>query len=174
MKTSLILLLFLLPGLAEAQDSAKSSGDSTTARAAWTVSENPDLKGESGRLLVTVPVPGASMIFHILKPGSEERIDTWYDSGSAGFYPGTYDVKVWEMLVRGVPIEKGKDTRVHVGALSLSVDGIYSVHDESGRQVFNGIGSEKPIVVLPAGSYRLTVPNGSHTLEIEDGKVTEF
>lgn len=143
----------------------------------WEMKANPSLKGATGRLLVKVPTK-ASMIFQVYKGGEQDpykHITAWYDSAASNFMPGKYDVKIWDARIDGVPVERGKDTRIRVGVLHVMLDGTYEVYDESKtKKVFGGHAKEKSKIVLPAGTYHVKVKDAFGETVIKDGQVTQF
>lgn len=154
-----------------------SNTRSAPRQSMWDIKSNPALKGATGRLLVKVPTK-ASMIFHVYKAGEQDpykHIVAWYESAAGNFMPGRYDIKIWEARINGVPVQRGKDTRIRVGVLHLMIDGTYEVYDETKmKMVFQGHAKEKNKIVLPAGTYHVKVNEAFGEAVIRDGQVTQF
>lgn len=167
-----LLTLALLGSPAIGTSGGVQSVEAEAAAAApWRMVANPSLRGATGRIVVDVPIE-ASMIFHVLKPGSAERIDTWYGDKAGNLLPGSYDVQIWEKVIPGVPVERGKDTQVRVGVIDQTVAGIWELVDETGQRVYNDVGPKK--VVLPVGTYVVKVGGGQQQIMIGESQVTAF
>lgn len=79
------------------------------------------------------------------------------------------------MRVNGVPVARGKETRIRVGVLHLMIDGTYEVYDQAKTtKVFGGHAKEKSRIVLPVGTYQIKVNDAFGEVVIGDGKVTQF
>lgn len=146
----------------------------------WTITPNPSLKGTPGRMTVNLP-PGTKYVVQVFKSGSRERAASESGFKSASLLPGLYDViintggsdaaQLWR--VRGIPVESGKDTRLHAGVLNVTVDGIWNVYDES-RDVMIVGGNGPAKIGLLAGSYQVKLGNAFTSIVIRDGQVTDF
>jgi Cu/Ag efflux protein CusF len=141
----------------------------------WEVTPNPSLRGSTGRLVVNVP-GDARLLLNIMKAGETNFIDSWYGSKAGNFLPGSYDIKIWDARLRGVPVERGHDTRLRVGALSVPAGAAtFEVYDETRTdRVYSGHAAESSRIVLPVGRYFVRAAGGEQLVVIRDGRVTEF
>ena len=149
----------------------KDNKSSTASSALWEIQANPALKGATGRIIVNAPDKG-SMILHFLKPGEKNHFDAWYANKTGEFLPGYYDLKFFKLLIPNVPVEKGKDTRLKVGVLSINSTGKWKVYSKDGSEIRNGTGQYK--LILPAGKYQVELLSGKMEVELKDGKIEEF
>ena len=158
-----------------AWSSTASAATSASEHPSWTLTPNPALRGAMGRLVLTVPGDDASVLFHILRAGTDDRLDTWYGADAGSFLPGRYDIGLWEARITDVPVERGMDTQVRAGVLSVTFEGSYTLLDESGERVVNAVGNEKRKVLVPPGRYRMELRTGQGAVvTITDGQITEF
>lgn len=139
----------------------------------WEIIPNQSLKGSTGRLVAQLPAK-ASMILQIHKSGEPKHFDAWYDSKASNLLPAIYDIKVNNVWLQNVPIQKGKDTRLKLGVLEIPFDGNYSVKMDDGTEVIKVSGNEKRMLVLPEGKYKVVVASGEQQVKIKDGAVTTF
>jgi hypothetical protein len=147
----------------------------------WTTTANKSLKGANGRMTVTLP-KGTEYVFYVYRSGAE-RLSVGKKYGSAfTLPPGLYDIvinkggsdtaKKWR--VRGIPIERGKDTRVHAGVLNVvSAEGMWQVYDENRTTIITG-GKGPGKVGLAAGNYVIKISGEFSPVVIKDGQVTDF
>ncbi|MGQ0549019.1 MAG: hypothetical protein ACT4PY_05050 [Armatimonadota bacterium] len=147
----------------------------------WTITPNRLLKGATGRLVVTLP-KGTEFVVYVYRAGAKSPSAGQKYGKAFTLAPGPYDVvinkggsdmaRLWR--IRGVPIERGKDTRIHAGVLNVvSAEGMWQVYDENKVViVVDGSGPEK--VGLAAGKYLIKISGEFSPVVIKDGQVTNF
>lgn len=146
----------------------------------WTITPNPSLTGTIGRMVVDLP-KGTKYVVKIFKSGDNNQAVGEASFKSASLLPGVYDVLIntgasvakmpWRL--RGVPVESGKDTRLHAGVLNITASGMWHVYDEA-REVMLVGGNGPSRIGLLAGRYQVKVANDFMPIVIRDGQVTDF
>jgi hypothetical protein len=141
----------------------------------WVMTPNPSLSGINGRL-VTKFAPGtdsAARVIRVFNPGTENEVSMAVLGEDQTLIEGEYDVKVLRVTVPKVPIKKGFETRLLIGALAFASrdQDLHYVYDAKGeKQLFYLIGYE--VIAIPAGKYSLKAGNRVVPFEIKDGQVT--
>ena len=87
--------------------------------------------------------------------------------------PGSYDLEINHILVKGVPVEKGNNTRLKTGILKIRNKTPWTLYDEAKQKVLIN-GSSEEIRGLPIGKYKLTIKGEDHDIEIKDGKTEKY
>lgn len=146
----------------------------------WTITPNSSLTGAIGRMVVDLP-KGTKYVVKIFKSGDSNQALGESSFKSASLLPGLYDVIIntgasvakspWRL--RGVPVESGKDTRLHAGVLNITATGMWHVYDEA-REVMIVGGHGPSRIGLLAGRYQVKVANDFRPIVIQDGQVTDF
>ncbi len=73
--------------------------------------------------------------------------------------PGEFNVFLTYLPVKGVPVQKGMNTRLKAGILNVVTTGQWSLHDESKEKVY--VIYYKPSKIgLPVGKYNIQI-NGA-------------
>ncbi len=80
--------------------------------------------------------------------------------------PGTYRVKINNIPVEDVPLQKGKNTKLRVGYISFS-SADWSIYDESGMNLYLS-GVEKGKVAVPVGKYTIRTGNKRQPQKVDD------
>jgi hypothetical protein len=146
----------------------------------WEIVPSEKAKGPVGRLVINIP-PAEGNVFRsteVFRPGEASYLHSTYNGGEFDLLPGVYEIRLNYAVVKNVPVERGKDTRLFVGLLKIEVpDGTESrVFDASGK-VRLGPGTTyrgSTIVALPAGKYILEVAGGRREIAIKDRATTEL
>ena len=143
----------------------------------WKLVPNAALNGAMGRLIVSPPA-NSSYFVGVFRTGSTESRAAQYVGTNFMLLPGSYDVKVAHdnspLRVRGVPIQRGMDTRLAVGQLSLNLPQTqWTVMDEAKEgTVWIGYGQLR--LGLPVGTYYVKVNDEFSKVRVRDGQITQF
>lgn len=127
---------------------------------------------ENGNLYVTLP-KDTKWDLTIYTTGSDKVLSNTMLQTSFPLPPGLYDLEINHIWIKGVPIEKGNDTRLKTGILRIKDKTPWTLYDETKQKVLvNGSSSETRGV--PIGKYKLTIKDQDHDIEIRDGKTVEM
>ncbi len=156
-----------------AEQQASSSNAASSGNEQWEMKTNAALKGNTGRIRFDCK-DSVIIRMHFFNPGEQKHFDSWYKCETANFLPGSYDITVSGVRINNVPVQKGSDTRIRLGVLSVNVTGNmpWQVNDLSGKKVYNNYGSKK--IALPVGEYKVMMKGRELGVRVEDGKVVEF
>jgi hypothetical protein len=138
----------------------------------WQITPNEKLKGPTGRIVLKFPGE-ASVIFHVLDASGKQLV-AWYENDAGNFMPGTYTIRIWDSVYKGMPVKKNMDTRIKVGVLKLNITEPYKILDGDGGEMFSGHPAEKNAIVFPVGKYIIQTSTLKEPIEIKDGEVTDF
>ncbi|MEX2244123.1 MAG: hypothetical protein WD716_09795 [Fimbriimonadaceae bacterium] len=142
----------------------------------WVITPNARLSGIMGRLVTKFPekTDSSGRLIYVYAPGTtEDHVSVAATGEDQDIVEGEYDVKVMRVTVPNVPIKKGHETRLLIGALTFAGrdQSLHYVFDSTGqKQLFQIIGYE--IIAVPAGTYSLKAGNRVIPFEIKDGEVT--
>jgi Ni/Co efflux regulator RcnB len=160
---------------AAAQESKRETGAAERPQPErWKIEPAADLTGK-GRLLIEWPerVPMGHQRVEIHSAEGVEKPDR--GKGKFELLPGAYDVVVAGKRVAGVPVEKGKETRLLVGLLRV----VYK--DMSKTEVYDA--DKKTLLVKDYGTLNLALPVGKYwvrigprlvEVELKEGETAEF
>jgi hypothetical protein len=143
----------------------------------WEVTQNAELRGINGRLITRFPerTSGTLRIIRVLSPGTETQVSRAVTGDDQLVPEGEYDVEVMKVRLAKVPIKKGYDTRIRIGAVTFAAGGNsrHSIFDAAGqKELFRMMGSE--VMPLPEGKYSIKAGTRVIPFEIKDGQVTEL
>ena len=151
---------------------------------------NPAQKGSAEKWVIT-PVSGMKGILGRLNTGFPPDVEWTLDvrttenkfitnrsgagrqGSSYDIAPGYYFFRLNTITVENVPIEKGKETRLKAGYLSIISEGIWSLYDES-KKKFHTSGNKPKKIALPVGNYQLNLGGQFFPLVIIDGETVEM
>lgn len=132
-------------------------------------------KGATGTVSINLP---DGVEWHLDITSSDDRAlgkwdDRWNNKKTINLIPGEYNIFFTYIPVRGVPVQKGMNTRLKAGILNVVTTGQWSIHDESKKKVY--VIYYKPSkIALPVGRYNLQYNGQYIAIEIKEGEVTEF
>ena len=143
----------------------------------WVVTPDAALRGIQGRLVTNFPenTDGTGRQVYVFSPGTTEQVSYQGTGGDHELIEGGYDVKIEEVTLKNVPIKRGHETRILVGALAFAARGqsFIAIFDATGEtQLFQMLGYE--VKGMPAGTYSLKAGSRVVPFEIKDGEVTEL
>jgi len=151
---------------------------------------NPAQKGSAEKWVIT-PVSGMKGILGRLNTGFPPDVEWTLDvrttenkfitnrsgagrqGSSYDIAPGYYFFRLNTITVENVPIEKGKETRLKAGYLSIISEGNWSLYDES-KKKFHTSGNKPKKIALPVGNYQLNLGGQFFPLVIIDGETVEM
>lgn len=147
----------------------------TAEQGPWVLTPNASLSGIQGKLVTKFPAKtdSAARVIRVFSPGTEDEVSMAVLGEDQTLIEGDYDVKVLRVTVPKVPIKKGFETRLLIGALAIAArdQNLHYVYDAKGeKQLFYLIGYET--IAMPAGKYSVKAGNRVVPFEIKDGEVT--
>lgn len=123
-------------------------------------------KSSTGKLFVTLP-KGTEWDMTVYAAGTTKVLSNTSLKTSLTLPPGTYDVQVNHIWVRGVPVEKGNNTRLKAGVLHMTTTDSWTLYDEPKKIVLiNSLSPQER--GLPIGKYKLTILGQVQDIEIID------
>lgn len=138
----------------------------------WVITQNPTAKGATGKLFLNIPKEVESVIT-ISQPVTERQVSYTLNEHAFSLVPGTYDFTLSGSKVKGVPVQKGMDTRIKAGILNVVATGTWTLYDEKkDRQVYYSISAKK--IGLPIGTYQLEINGTMQQVVIKDGETVDF
>jgi len=152
-----------------------TSGDGTSGNAnaadKWVINK-VNAKSGTGKLFVSLP-KGTEWDITIYSAGSTKVLSNTMLQQEFVLLPGSYDLEINHIWIKGVPVEKGNSTRLKTGVLHISNATSWTLYDEAKEKVvINSSSAQKR--GLPIGKYRLTIMNQDQDIEIKDGEMVEF
>jgi hypothetical protein len=152
-----------------------TSGDGTTgnenATDKWVINK-VNAKSGTGKLFVTLP-KGSEWDITIYSAGSSKVLSNTMLQQDFVLLPGSYDLEINHISVKGVPVEKGNNTRLKTGVLHITNPTSWTLYDEAKEKVLiNSTSAQKRGV--PIGKYKLTIMGQDQDIEIKDGETVEY
>jgi hypothetical protein len=150
----------------------------TESKGPWVITPNAQLRGIIGRLVTKFPdkTDSSGRLIYVYEPGkTSDHVSVSAVGEDQDIVEGEYDVKVMRVTVPNVPIKKGHETRLLIGALTFAGrdQSLHYVFDATGqKQMFQIIGYE--IIAVPAGTYSLKAGTRVIPFVVKDGEVTEL
>ena len=140
----------------------------------WVITPVEDMKGVLGRLNTNFP---ADVEWSIDVRTTEDKFITNRSSANKQAYhalaPGIYYFRLNTITVHDVPIEKGKETRIKAGILSIVSEGRWEIRSEE-KQKFHTSGNKPKKIALPIGNYQLKLGEQFFPIVIRDNKTVEM
>jgi hypothetical protein len=160
-------------GYSATSEDATSGSENATAK--WVITLAPTIKGVLGRLNTSFP-EGVDWTIDVRT--TEDKFITNRSSSSKhgssyDITPGNYYFRLNTITVQDVPIEKGKETRLKAGYLSIVSEGDWSLYDES-KKKFHTSGNKPKKIALPVGNYQLKLGGQFFPLVVIDGETVEM
>lgn len=174
MKKSLLLALPIAIGIIGGLFIAcKNKNEATTDNPAekWVINK-VNANTDNGKLIVTLPKE-TEWDMTIYGAGSSKVLSNTMLQTSFALSPGLYDLEINHIWIKGVPIEKGNDTRLKTGVLHVPNKTAWTLYDETKQNVLiNSSSTQKR--GLPIGKYKLSLKGQDHDIEIKDGKTVKM
>lgn len=152
-----------------------SGNSEENASAKWVISTT-NMKGVLGRLNTSF---AADVEWSVeIRTGADNKYITsrsgfskhgpWYDIA-----PGIYDLQLNTIVVENVPVERGKETRLKTGVLSIVSEGDWEIYNET-KEKFQTSGNKPKKIALPVGSYQLKLGGQFYPIVIKDKETVEY
>jgi hypothetical protein len=126
----------------------------------------------TGNLLIDLP-KDTKWDITIYTAGSSKVLSNTMLQTSFALPPGLYDLEINHILIKGVPVEKGNNTRLKAGVLHIRNKTPWTLYDEAKQKVLiNGSSEEER--GLPIGKYKLSIKGQDQDVEIKDGKTVKY
>ena len=171
-----ILLLLLVPiaigsmYIACSDQKKKTTGNENT-KEKWVINQ-VNAKSDNGELFVNLP-KDTEWDIAIYAAGSSKILSNTMLQTSFTLPPGSYDLEINHIWIKGVPVEKGNNTRLKTGMLHIANKTPWTLYDESKQTVLINSSSAETRG-LPVGKYKLTIMGQDHDIEIKDGETVSF
>jgi hypothetical protein len=139
----------------------------------WIITPVKDMKGVLGRLDINFPADAERSIL-IYQPTDNKFIASV--SRNAKIYtiaPGQYRFTLTNVPVDNVPIQKGHETRLRAGILSVVSDGNWILYGDTKEKQYTS-GNMPKKIPLPVGNYQLNLGTQFYPFVIKDGGTVEF
>ena len=152
-----------------------SDGNEENANARWVISP-ANMKGVLGRLNTAFPDDVEWSI------DFNSAADNKFITNRSGFSkhgpaqdigPAIYNFQLNSVLVENVPIERGKETRLKTGVLSIVSDGRWELWNETKEKYYTS-GNKQKKIALPAGAYQLNLGGQYYPVVIRDKETVEY
>lgn len=131
------------------------------------------LKGVTGKISVSFPAD-ADCEIKIYNPDENNKyLGSFNSNNNILMFPGNYTVSLSNAEVKNVPVQKGMETRIKGGILSLVSPIEYKLYDESKKKYIRTFNGPKKIG-LPVGKFQLSINNRFQLLTIKDGETLEM
>lgn len=151
------------------QNEATTGNENTTDK--WVINKVNE-KSDNGKLFVTLP-EGTEWDITIYTAGSSKVLSNTMLQKEFTLSPGSYDLEINHIRIKGVPVEKGNNTRLKAGVLHIPNKTPWTLYDEAKQKVLINRSSTEARG-LPVGKYKLTIKGQDHDIEIKDGKTVEY
>jgi hypothetical protein len=141
----------------------------------WVVTPDAEIKGMMGRLVTNfhADTDGTWRGVWVYNVGTTDQVSYMVVGEPHVIVEGEYDVKVNNVTLSRVPIKRGHETRILIGALKFGAGGQNrrSIFDASGRvELFQM--NEYETIGIPVGAYSIKAGSRVVTFVIKDGEVT--
>jgi hypothetical protein len=148
---------------------------SAEARGPWVLTPKPEIQGMMGKLVTNFPAAtnGTWRGVWVYNVGTTDQVSYMVVGEPHTIVEGEYDVKVNEVRLSRVPIKRGHETRILLGAVKFAAGGQNrrSIFDASGKTELFQM-NEYEIVGVPVGTYSIKAGARVFTFEVKDGEVT--
>lgn len=145
------------------------------AKGPWVLTPKPEIQGMMGRLVTNFPkeTNGTWRGVWVYNVGTQDQVSYMVVGEPHVIVEGDYDVKVNEVRLSKVPIKRGHETRILLGALKFAAGGQNrrSIYDATGKTELFQM-NEYEIIGIPVGTYSIKAGTRVFTFEIKDGEVT--
>ncbi len=173
MKKPLLLLVIAITisGIFISCSNKKDTAADENSTEKWVISK-VNATGDNGNLVIDLPKETAWDIT-IYPADSNKVLSNTMLQKSFSLLPGSYDLEINHIWIKGVPVEKGNNTRLKAGTLYIKNEAPWTLYDEPKQTVLinsSAAGSRG----LPVGKYKLTISKVDHDIEIKDGKTVKF
>ncbi|HLF45773.1 MAG TPA: hypothetical protein VI548_05080 [Chitinophagaceae bacterium] len=158
-----------------AGENITSNSKSGNEAAKWVITPVPTMKGVLGRLNTSFP-EGVDWTMDVRTTADKfitNRSGFSRHGSSYDIAPGNYYFRLNTITVQNVPIEKGKETRLKAGYLSIVSEGNWHLYDETQKK-FHTSGNKPKKIALPVGSYQLKLGGQFYPVIIKDGETVEY
>ena len=152
-----------------------NNNDATTTTDKWVITPVATMRGAMGRLSTQFP---EGVVWSVDIRSGEDKFLTNRSSASKHgttheLPPGTYNFKLNTVPVQGVPIEKGKETRLKYGILNIVSNGNWHIYDSTQKKYYTS-GTKPKRLAIPVGSYQLKFGGAFMTVVVKDGEEVEL
>jgi hypothetical protein len=165
-------------GSKQPTDSSRNMGTNggvvreTMGNNSWEIKLDPALKGLGGEVIMQIPKEirfNTHMKF--FNAGDPKKmVASWFGNNKADLLEGAYDIVVDDKYtIKNVPVEKGKETILHMGVLQWSGYGAVTL-ENADHQKFSYAPPFK--IVLPEGTYYIVGKKQPNTIVITNGNLT--
>lgn len=177
MKKILLLLLALpiiigiIGGMYACKNKKEPGTGNENTTEKWVLNK-VNANSDNGKLFITLPEDTKWDMTIYVADSSKVLSNTMLQTSFA-LPPGLYDLEINHIRIKGVPVEKGNDTRLKAGVLHVRNKTPWTLYDEAKQKVLINSSSEEERG-LPIGKYKLSIKEQDHDIEIKDGKTVKY
>lgn len=138
----------------------------------WEIKLDPTLKGLGGEVIMQIPkeIRFNTHMKFFNAGDTKKMVASWFGNNKANLLEGAYDIVVDDKYtIKNVPVEKGKQTILHMGVLQWSAYGTVTL-ENADHQKFSYAPPFK--IVLPEGTYIIVGKKQPNTIVITNGNLT--
>ncbi len=151
------------------QKDATTGNENTTEK--WVITK-VNAKTSTGNLLIDLP-KDTKWDITIYTADSSKVLSNTMLQKKFTLSPGSYDLEINHIWIKGVPVEKGNDTRLKAGVLHIRNKTHWTLYDDAKQKILINSSSEEERG-LPIGKYKLSIKGEYHDVEIKDGKTVKY
>lgn len=144
----------------------------TMGNNSWEIKLDPALKGLGGEVIMQIPkeIRFNTHMKFFNAGDTKKMVASWFGNNKADLMEGNYDIVVDDKYtIKNVPVEKGKQTILHIGVLQWSGYGTVTL-ENADHQKFSYAPPFK--IVLPEGTYYIVGKKQPNTIVITNGQLT--
>lgn len=135
----------------------------------WVITPVAGMKGELGRLNMNFPA-GVDWNIWIYTQADNKFVNSFYPihkKQSFNLSPGEYRIKLGDVTVENVSIQKGKETRIRAGVLNVADESSWDLYDDLKENIIT-TNTRPQKMVLPVGFYQIKIGENYTQIEIKD------
>ncbi len=167
----LLLVPILLLGVFGCNNKKEVTAENENTNEKWVINK-VNANTSTGKLLVDLPEE-TEWDITIYNAGSDQVLSNTMLKTSFELPPALYDLEINHIRIKGVPVEKGNETRLKTGVLHIPNKTSWTLYDEAKQTVLiNSSSTQKR--GLPIGKYTLTIKGENHAITITDGKSLKY
>jgi hypothetical protein len=144
----------------------------TMGNNSWEIKSDPNLKGLGGEVIMQIPkeIRFNTHMKFFNAGDTKKMVASWFGNNKADLLEGAYDIVVDDKyIIKNVPVEKGKQTILHMGVLQWSGYGTVTLENADHKK-FSYAPPFK--IVLPEGTYYIVGKKQPNTIVITNGNLT--
>jgi hypothetical protein len=139
----------------------------------WVITPVKDMKGVLGRLDINFPADVERNILIYQQADNKFLTSVSRNDKIYSIAPGEYRFTLTNVPVENVPIQKGHETRLKAGILSVVSNGNWILYSDTKEKQYTS-GNMPKKIPLPVGNYQLKLGTQFYPIMIKDGETVEY